>query len=154
MAAYYHKEYAPRGRDFDMEKTSIQALIEQGWVDHPGKIGVNVWGPAAQDDINRMRDAFDAGELEAIDAGPTIVRAVNTAEKEMAEIEREIAWEKLRTVEGENEALRRELRESKEKLADHRSDARKIEVKKADVQSQVPAKGMPKDKAADSDVDL
>lgn len=122
----YHSDYARRGRDFDLAKVSLDALVEQGWVDHPGKIGENVWGPAAQDDVNRIEAAFkngDLGPLGRLDGHAN----QSQPEMEVAEAERRNLYERLRTQEDEIEHLKRQLREGREKEADIGSDARKLE---------------------------
>ena len=137
----YHQEYAPHGRVFDLEKVSDQSLVDQGWVDNPAKFGLNVWG-GPNEAMAEVKQQFEEGKVPAIGTPNITPRA-----EEMSALEREKdrAYDELRLREDENEALRRQLRESKEKLADHRSDAAKIEEQKAESQTQVP-KGAPAEK--------
>jgi len=123
----YHKEYAPTGREHELERVSLNALVQEGWVDHPAKIGVNLWGEAAQDQVNRTRDAFENGEIGPLDE---IVAHPQTSAEEALMRENTLLHQGNRERDQEIDALKRELRESKEKLADHRSDAAKIEERK------------------------
>ena len=119
----WHKEYAGReGRRFDLEKVSLDTLVEQGWVDNPGKLGMNVWG-GPDSDMTDLKERFEREEIGAIEA---VVAETRADEMSRLETENKRAYERLRVQEDENEALKRQLREANEKLADHRSDAAKI----------------------------
>lgn len=119
----WHKEYADReGRVFDLEQVSIDMLVEQGWVDNPGKLGMNVWG-GPDSDMTDLKQRFEAGEIGAVE--PTGAVSGSEALAQMA-AERDRGYKRMRVMEDENEALKRQLREANEKLADHRSDAAKI----------------------------
>ena len=130
----YHKEYQPDGREFDLHKHSLDSLVTEGWVDNPAKFGHNIWG-GEDSDLTHIKAQFEAGELGPMD--PVIAHA-HSAEMDALQRENSQVYERLREKENEAEALRRELRESKEKLGDHRSDAAKIEDAKAAAQTQVP----------------
>lgn len=135
---FYHKEYAPTGRIFDMDalgSPSEETLAEQGWVDGPEKIGVNLWGGSPAD-MQPYVDAVENGEIPRI--GPGSIRST-APEKEMLEAEVRRTHEQMRVKEDENEDLKRQLREANERLADHRSDAAKEAETRAETQVQVPA---------------
>ena len=120
----WHKEYAGReGRRFDLETVSLDALVEQGWVDSPAKLGMNVWG-GPDSDMNDIKGQFERKEVPAI--GKAVVLPRPGEEAALHEAENKKLYERLRVQEDENTALKRELREAKEKLADHRSDAAKL----------------------------
>ena len=120
----YHKDYAPEGQIFDLEKVSEAMLVEQGWVDNPGKLGINIWtGDHAA--MAELKNAFEKGDVAAIGS---VVMRTESDEKASAVRERNEAFERMRVLESENERLTREKNMAEEKLEDHRSDARKIEV--------------------------
>ena len=126
----YHKDYGPDGVEFDMARESADTLAEEGWVDCPSKIGVNLFGRGEavdaamkqrQADFERDPDAQRIGGPGPTTSNEEVVRAVRQREEALA---------RLRTQEDENKRLKRLLKESQEKLRDHQSDARKIEERK------------------------
>ena len=129
----WHKEYAPNGRIFDLERISLASLVEEGYVDNPGKLGINVWG-GENKAMTELKTKFERGEVKAIG---TVVMEARHDEIHNLKRENQKTYERLRTTEDENAALKRELRESKEKLGDHRSDGAKLEEKRAATQVQV-----------------
>ena len=40
----YHARHAPAGQDFEVDGRMLKAYETQGWVDDPGKAGINPWG--------------------------------------------------------------------------------------------------------------
>ena len=125
----YHKEYAPKGQIFDLEKVDDKLLEEEGWVDNPAKIGVNVWGAGKglDDAVQHISHEFEEGRIKARDDNEAPV--LPSVENERMAKERDALYERIRTQEDANENLKRELKESNEKLADHRSDLQKIKEK-------------------------
>ena len=123
---FYHAESAPEGREFDLEKTSIEQLKDSGWVDHPYKINYDPWSTDGKrgDECNRVYNAFKNGEIEAIgdyelEHTPSELETMRM--KEIAQLHAQ-----LKVQEDINETLKRQLRESKEKDLDEHSDAAKI----------------------------
>ena len=143
----YHKESAPDGEVFDLEKVAESALVEQGWVDNPGKFGHNIWGgpDAAMEPIKRAFESKEVGAIESV--------AAHTPSNEMDALRTNNSQlhEHLRVRDDENVALRRQLKESQEKLADHRSDAARIE--ETNPTTQVPVAGDTQDAGAAAGAD-
>lgn len=124
----YHKEYAPDGREFDLEKVPESHLVDQGWVDTPAKFGHSIWGggEAHENAIRQMGQEFEAmpeAERKAAAIGATITPPGSQEEAERAVAERDAALASLKAKEDEAERLKRELAQAKQKLADHQSDA-------------------------------
>lgn len=71
-AIRYHKEYAPEGRPFEADSESAmhemsKGLAQEGWVDDPAKLGINVWGVNADlGAIAQLKADFEAGRVPAI----------------------------------------------------------------------------------------
>jgi len=142
MSFYYHPEYAPDGRTFDMEKVSLDMLKEQGWFDSPAKFGHNIWGPGGAASVQRTHAAQQRGELEAI--GSPIPVDTTNPDYQMMERERDYLHESLRSKEDEIEHLRRQLHESKEREADIKEEARRI-AGQPDPDHQVQVQEVPGD---------
>ena len=72
----YHKDYAPTGKEFDSEVDgrTPESLAKKGWVDNPAKIGINVWGPDSEADVQTMQQKFARGLVKALDE-PAFVSA-------------------------------------------------------------------------------
>lgn len=124
-AFFYHKDYAPKGRIFNLENVNKDLLEEQGWCDHRWKADPED-GPEAK----ALFDAVERGEIRRMSDDTLPVMPPN--EQEMmraAEIER--AYRELRQQREENEALKLEMQRMREKELDHESDAAKIMAKTA-----------------------
>ena len=121
----YHKEYKPTGRIFDLNEVSLETLESEGWVDDPAKIGVNMWGGGVgvEAAVKARMEAVERGDIDRMGGdGPL----TSNEEANRASAERDATYKRLRVQEDENEALKREIRELKEKRLDHESDASKI----------------------------
>ena len=123
----YHENH-PRGKIWDLESFSEDLLVEQGWVDNPAKVGYDAWN-GNHEAMHPTRDAFKNGRLPAI-GGQVDVGRTTSEEAAQAIKERDEAHARLRVRDSEVEELRRSLKDSKEKLADHRSDAEKKREKR------------------------
>lgn len=118
----YHKEYDPEGRVHDLDVVNIDELVRQGWVDNPAKLGINLWNddPETTAAVKDIETEFVNKRLGPLD---DVVVLTGVEEAQRLTAENEQLYKRIREVESEREALKRSLRESKEKLADHRSDA-------------------------------
>ena len=124
-AIRYHANYAPEGREFDLEQTSDDMLIEQGWVDSPAKIGVDVWQhEGSQAAVAKTKARYEQGMVAAVDKpDQPSVGQMEENERLRKELENALA---------QNEALRtevtreRQYREFKEREADEKADAAKL----------------------------
>ena len=68
----YHPTDAPGGRKFEGTEESMRSLADQGWVDNPAKIGVNVWSdksPEMMHHIQKIQDSYLSGEIPGIGGG-------------------------------------------------------------------------------------
>ena len=118
----WHAEYSPEGQVHDLDEVHESVLIEQGWVDDPGKIGNNVWGTVGSDEIvARKKEAFDRGDIKAVgdDAMPSpgqvqenerLVKQLDDTQHELDSLKAELSAEQT-------------LRQNAEKQADLRADA-------------------------------
>ena len=152
-ARYWHKEYSgSEGRLFDMDKTSVDSLSEQGWVDHPGKVGINLWDEGNDGYILHLKNEHEAGRVNGI-GGDGGGYATRDREMELKQQEIERLQEELRRQKEATESIRTKLslkerhKQSQEKLADHRSDANRVRVKDAG-ESAVDAAKIAKRQAA------
>lgn len=123
---FWHMINAPDGREFDIEKVSVKMLEEQGWVDHPYKAHSNPWGGDSTE-CDRVYNEFKAGKIKAmgsyeLDRTPSEMDILHQKEKEAL-------YEQLKLQEEQTAALRRQLKEAREKEADEESDAAKISAK-------------------------
>ena len=143
----YHREYAPEGRIFDLEKVSARDLAEQGWVDHPGKIRVNLWSDGKLEEVEQIADAFERGEIPPIGGTTTLISEEAAENKRLAEIERQRLYSDIRAQQDEIDQLREEIKRRKELHADLKSDSAKQVEKIPETQVAVtdtPKRGRPK----------
>lgn len=105
MTYLWHKEYSSRdGSLFDLETVSKETLEDQGWVDSPAKLGVNVWGgeDGAMIPIKAM---YDDKKLPGIGGANTAVFIDATSKQIIVE-------------QKQNELLRKKDEESQKIISD------------------------------------
>jgi len=128
LTMLYHKEYAVHGRTFSGE-AEVQEAVKQGWVDNPAKFGHNIWtGEHSAPHIQRIKRAYDKGKIKAVDS--EIINLDKIDNDELKE---------------ENEALRKQLAETADALANAKERAR---LNREQLQDERNDAGLlPKDKA-------
>jgi hypothetical protein len=129
----YHKEYAPQGHFFNKEEGQTeQSLAQEGWVDDPTKIRVNLWDEGAEKQVQQRAAAFERGEMKAIDdlhfqSEADIARA---QQQLLKNVEREAFLRGEQA--GRNEALQQQ------RSADAVADAERKAEHEPEAQIQVP----------------
>ena len=152
----YHKDYAPEGRTFDYTTQDINMLTkDQGWVDSPAKININLWGPQEDARVKEIAEMYDKGEIGAVDPIPA------SGNEAMARLqaERDFYAKELRVQREQIEQLQRDLRMSQQEYNDEMADARRamdkpiatdaanaVRRKEAAEKVQTPKKTPPKSK--------
>ena len=127
----YHKDY-PEGRKFNARVDGFAedspTLKEQGWVDNPAKIGINVWkDPDATPKINDLKRQFDNGLIGNVDApGGQSAAEVEMLKTELAKAQSTI--EGMRT----QPSQEKETAETMERIQDERADAYRGSHKRAE----------------------
>ena len=163
----YHKEYAPEGRIFEKPTSALLDMADQGWVDSPAKIGVNVWNinpsmvadPALDEAVEVQKRAYESGKVPGIEIGASVnIEAQKEAEALQARkdaLERDIraAEDKLRESKDKTEVELERARQIKKQKGDDRP-ARKIiggtPLAKQAAEEEEPAPEIEEDTGADS----
>ena len=61
----YHRDY-PMGKEIDLNRTDLREIAKQGWVRHPGYLGIGVeefgW---SEETVAQLKAQFESGEVEA-----------------------------------------------------------------------------------------
>ena len=125
---------------YNQEGKSLETLVEEGWVDNPGKIGVNLWGTEkAQAGVEQLRNDFKAHRRPAIDSPQYQSDFTQKLQDDLLELQREN--ERLirsnRDPKNNIEDRIKDFDEGQEREHDLISDAVKISDKSPDVQVQV-----------------
>ena len=112
----------PNGVTFDDRRDDKKDLASQGWVENPAYLGINIWGPQAEDAVQQKKKAFENKEFPAFE--PTFKQAqVNAHENEQL-IQKAIA-QQARIDELEARVAER-VSHGKQKEQDIASDVEKI----------------------------
>ena len=117
----WHHEKAPDGQLFVLPigpdgkpiGPTYEELAEDGWVDNPGKLGLNVWG--AKDSLDRrlaqMAADYEAGDISPLDTpsfAPQQIKKLRSLTDEQRE-QLEAAKQRQRVLQEENERLKAEM---------------------------------------------
>lgn len=105
----WHAEQAPDGRVFDLEKHLIKTLEDEGWVDAPAKIGLDVHC-GNDGDFKKAKQAFDAGDVRGI-GGEVILVSVTSKDMELKEKELYAVRERLSEKDREIASLKKRIEE-------------------------------------------
>ena len=130
----YHKDY-PEGRVFNVQKDGFTedspTLKQQGWVDNPAKIGVNVWkDPEVDAKVKDLKRQFDNGLIDNVDApGGQTSAEVEMLRTELAK--KESIIQGMRSEPGQAQ----ETKETMERIHDERADAYRGSHQRAEVVS-------------------
>ena len=64
----YRLSDAPEGYTFEnITVEDLEPLSQEGWVDSPAKIGINIWGDDSEDDVKRQHEEYQCGQIPGID---------------------------------------------------------------------------------------
>lgn len=64
----YRLSDAPKGYTFEnITVEDLEPLCQEGWVDSPAKIGINIWGDDSEDDVKRQHEEYQCGQIPGID---------------------------------------------------------------------------------------
>ena len=99
----------------------VDKLVEEGCVDNPAKIGMNVWGEGSEDDVEKIKNDFDSGRLKPVDDIDIRTDRMQSIEDENVVLQQKLAEmdKKYR----EQETLLQLYKQAQEEQADDDSDA-------------------------------
>ena len=134
----YHKEYAPHGRSFNVESGQTpESLALEDWVDSPAKIGVNEWGPEAEEAVARTAAEFQRGRLAPVDSAKTMT------DDQVLEAARRILDERAEEARLRGDQANRSEAQALQRSKDMVADAERKAEKEPSAQVQVPGAGQP-----------
>ena len=73
----FHPIHAPEGQDFEVDGLSLKAYERQGWVDDPGKGGMNPWGEDLAAGVAGRHVEYLEGRIPGIVLGESNVNGVH-----------------------------------------------------------------------------
>lgn len=116
----YHPEYAPNGRDFDIDESSdppMDELARQGWVDASEKFGNNMWGEESEKHVKEAEQRFRDGKVAAVDL-PMSQDEIIDGERQAREVAEKQRDDALRQLEDLKTRQARREEEFQDQLAD------------------------------------
>lgn len=115
----------PEGICYDKTRTSLKRLADDGWVDSPAKLGINIWGESAAHEVARVHAEYRAGNLAAFkELGPEVdARSENdklraTNELLLQQLEDEKAKTRMREAEDTDERHAHGMEKDLDKLSE------------------------------------
>ena len=127
----YHRDY-PGGREVDLNRTALREIAEQGYTEHPGMLGINLWGAGADADIERRRADFESGRTPPFnfEKWDRIIASRNGLKSETNKDHQEQEAQKMRDQRVKDaKTIPEEAQRSDEMYGDEKSDAEKLRRK-------------------------
>lgn len=132
----WHKELAPEGRIFDLDKTDSKVLNKEGWVDEPAKIGIDAHC-GVNEDMASAQAAYESGDIDGI-GGKLIIVEVTTADMERKDRELDLVRRNLSEANDEIAMLKKRVTELSRPVAKDSPKADPPAVTKETPKASVP----------------